>query len=506
MSSNKKYWEGRSVQREIESQIIVSKYLTKMEESLREAQHDILRQIESFYSKYANENQISIAEAKRYLTPNELRDFKNIDLKRFREMSLSRNPEYDRILNAVSYRVRISRLEALNLQIEMRMAELFSGVNGLQEYTYTGLVDVYQNSYYKTMFDLTKNGVMAGTVIALSDETMQEVLSYNWSGKEFSERIWGHQESTRRAIRKELERSFASGRSIQKTTKAIMDVTEVTLSRAEALVRTEANFFHNAATQKSYSDAGIERYEILATLDSRTSDICRHQDGKIYAEKDYKPGETAPPFHVRCRTTTIPYFDEEEYMGGEKRQSAEGLIDTISYEEWYEKYVKDDSQKVVAEKMNLNKAADKRQYGNYKEILGKEVPRSFAAFQEIKYNNPNKYTELKSLYREVIWQVKAQENLITGNVHKVEFIGPPNSVFDNYKEGILDSRRYYGPTGKPRLDIDFSDHGNSKNHPVVPHAHDWLKKENIDKVNREKKWRPLSKAEKIANQNVIRKE
>lgn len=68
MSSNKKYWEGRSVQREIESQIIVSKYLTKMEESLREAQHDILRQIESFYSRYANENQISIADAKKYLT------------------------------------------------------------------------------------------------------------------------------------------------------------------------------------------------------------------------------------------------------------------------------------------------------------------------------------------------------------------------------------------------------------------------------------------------------
>lgn len=340
MSSNKKYWEGRSLQREIESQIIVSKYLTKMEESLREAQHDILRQIESFYSRYANENQISIADAKKYLTPKELSDFRNIDLKRFRKMSLSGNPGYDRILNAVSYRVRISRLEALNLQIEMRMAELYSGVNGLQEYTYTGLVDVYQNSYYKTMFDLTKNGVMAGTVIALSDETIQEVLSYNWSGKEFSERIWGHQESARQAIRKELERSFASGRSIQKTTKAIMDVTDVTLSRAEALVRTEANFFHNAAAQKSYSDAEIERYEILATLDSRTSDICRHQDGKIYAEKDYKPGKTAPPFHVRCRSTTIPYFNESEYTVDEKRQSASGLIDSITYKEWFKKYVK----------------------------------------------------------------------------------------------------------------------------------------------------------------------
>lgn len=339
--SSKRYWEGRSAQREMESQIIANKYLAKMGESLREAQQDILRQIESFYSRYAIENQVTLKEARKYLTAKELKDFKNVDLERFRAMALAGNPEYDRILNAISYRVRISRLEALNLTIEMRMAELYGGLNGLQQYTYTGLAEVYQDSYYRTMFDLYKSGAIAGaSVKALTDRTMQEILSYNWSGKEFSKRIWGHQEATRQAIRKELERSFAVGRSIQKTTKAIVDITNVSRSRAEALVRTEANFFHNAAAQKSYEDAGIDRYEILATLDSRTSQICRKQDGKIYKESEYKPGETAPPFHPRCRTTTIPYFDEAEYMEHEKRQSANGLIDSMTYEEWYDKYVK----------------------------------------------------------------------------------------------------------------------------------------------------------------------
>lgn len=337
---SKKYWESRSAQRELESQLIASKYLARMDESLREAQQDILRQIELFYARYAVENQVFLAEARKYLTAKELKDFKNINLKKFRELSLSGNPEYNRILNATSYRVRISRLEALNLTIEMRMAELYGGANGLQHYTYTGLAEIYQDSYFRSMFDLAKQGIVSGTVAALSDKTMEEILSYNWSGKEFSKRVWGHQEATRKAIRKELERSFAAGRAIQKTTKAIVDITDVSRSRAEALVRTEANFFHNAAAQRSYVDAVIKRYEILATLDSRTSDTCKAQDGKIYAEKDFKPGETAPPFHVRCRTTTIPYFDESEYMAGEKRQSSNGLIDSMTYEEWFEKYVK----------------------------------------------------------------------------------------------------------------------------------------------------------------------
>lgn len=337
---SKKYWEGRAAQRELESQLIASKYLARMDESLREAQQEIIKQIESFYSRYAIENQVTLSEARKYLTAKELKDFKNIDLKRFKALSLAGNPAYDRILNATSYRVRISRLEALNLNIEMRMVELYGGANGLQQYTYSGLAEVYQDSYYRTMFDVYKSGAAAGTVKALSNKTMEEILSYNWSGKEFSKRVWGHQEATRIAIRKELERSFAVGRSIQKTTKAIVDVTDVSRSRAEALVRTEANFFHNAAAQKSYVDSGIDRYEILATLDSRTSRICRKQDGVIYKESDYKPGETAPPFHPRCRTTTIPYFDESEYMEHEKRQSADGLIDSITYEEWFEEFVK----------------------------------------------------------------------------------------------------------------------------------------------------------------------
>ena len=338
---SKNYWQGRAAQRELESQLIASKYLARMDEALREAQQDILREIESFYSRYAIDNQVTLAEARKYLNAKELKDFKNIDLKRFRAMSMETNPAYDRILNVTSFRVRISRLEALNLNIEMRMAELYGSTNGLQQYTYTGLADVYQNSYYKTTFDLVKQGgISAGTVAALKDQTLKEALTYNWSGQEFSKRIWGHQEATRLAIQKELERTFASGRSLQKTARAIMVKTDASYSRAEALVRTETNFFHNAAAREAYIDAGIDRYEILATLDSRTSKICQKQDGKIYKESEYKPGETAPPFHVRCRSTTIPYFDESEYMENEQRQSANGLVNSMTYEEWHEKYVK----------------------------------------------------------------------------------------------------------------------------------------------------------------------
>lgn len=336
-----KYWEDRALQRELEANLIAEKYTAQMQFRLKETQLQILRDIETFYLRYAADNQLTLEQAKVLLTVKDDALFKSVNLERFRAMAIEAVPENEALLKAVSSRVRISRLESLNLLIEMRMTELYGGKNGLQEYAYTGLMEVYQNSYYTTMFDLAQGGIVAGTTIAaLKDETMKEILSYNWTDKEFSKRIWTHKKEVLETIRAELEKSFSSGRSIAKTSKAIADKTNVAYSKAEALVRTEANFFHNYAAHNSYAEAGIEEYEILATLDSRTSDICQHQDGKIYKTTQYAPGKTAPPFHVRCRSTSVGVFDEDEYTDGEQRQSADGLIKSMHYEEWKANYVK----------------------------------------------------------------------------------------------------------------------------------------------------------------------
>lgn len=69
--------------------------------------------------------------------------------------------------------------------------------------------------------------------------------------------------------------------------------------------------------------------------------------------------------------------------------------------------------------------------------------------------------------------VKAVDSVvITANQHTMPVIGSPNTVVKNYNNGKLNTERYFDKDGKPYLDIDYSDHGNSKTHPVVPHEHD----------------------------------
>ena len=69
---------------------------------------------------------------------------------------------------------------------------------------------------------------------------------------------------------------------------------------AGRLIMTEEAYFSSAAQKDCFQDLGVEQYEIVATLDSHTSDICQNLDGQVFPMKDFEPGVTAPPFHVYC--------------------------------------------------------------------------------------------------------------------------------------------------------------------------------------------------------------
>ena len=154
--------------------------------------------------------------------------------------------------------------------------------------------------------------------------------------------------------------------------------------------------------------------------------------------------------------------------------------------------------------MLKNSSRDVKQYQRYKEVLRDSIG-SLAKFGQMKYNDSEKWKTISEAYTDVIWQKKALKNHNTGESHSVPYQGSPNSVYDNYKDGIIQRRRYYGNDGRPRLDIDMTDHGNPQEHPVVPHYHNWyLDKSGI--LKREAKHdNPLKLGHEIANKDILEK-
>jgi len=95
---------------------------------------------------------------------------------------------------------------------------------------------------------------------------------------------------------------------------------KVAANQIQTIVRTSVNQVQNQASQAVYAANSkvAPKYEYVATLDSRTSPICKRLDGRKFA---YNKGPT-PPQHFNCRSTTVPVVD---YEGLSKRKGFEDL-------------------------------------------------------------------------------------------------------------------------------------------------------------------------------------
>ena len=95
--------------------------------------------------------------------------------------------------------------------------------------------------------------------------------------------------------------------SVRQMAQAGGELTKLANHQIQTIVRTSVNQVTNQASQAVYAanKKVAPKYEYVATLDSRTSPICRRLDGQIF---DYNKGPT-PPQHFNCRSTTVPVVD-----------------------------------------------------------------------------------------------------------------------------------------------------------------------------------------------------
>lgn len=142
----------------------------------------------------------------------------------------------------------------------------------------------------------------------INKEAVKNIINEVWcaDGKSWSDRIWADKGKLQDELMSALMDCIIQGKSRDKVVAELAQRMGVSKSNANRLVRTELNHIQTRSAIDRYKEAGFEEYEILATLDKRTSEICRNQDGKKYKILQYNPGVTAPPFHPNCRTTIIP--------------------------------------------------------------------------------------------------------------------------------------------------------------------------------------------------------
>lgn len=355
---NAAYWKKRFQALENSQYQKTVAYYKDVQEQFRRATNDIQMDIEKWYRRLADNNEISLAAAKKLLKRSELEEFHwTVEeyIKYGEENAL--NARWMKQLENASAKVHISRLEAMKLQMQQHAELLFAEYEG-------GITDFLHNSfkenYYHTAFELAKGTEIGTNLHKIDTRKIDTIIKQPWAadGSNFSERIWKNKEYLVNNLYTELTQNIIRGATPQQAIDNLANQMNVSKRQAGKLLMTESAAISAAADYQCYRELGIEKYEILATLDNLTSKICQEMDGKVFELKDYEIGLTAPPFHPNCRSTTIPYF-EDEFTKGEKRAARSEetketyyVPSTMTYKEWKEEFIDKKVQKLKTWKID----------------------------------------------------------------------------------------------------------------------------------------------------------
>lgn len=342
---NSEYWKLRFEQLEQAQNGQGAAAFAEIEKQYKEAQKQIEGQIARWYQRFADNNGITLAQARQYLKGAALKEFQwdVQDYIKYGQDNALMGGWMKELENA-SAKYHISKLEALKIQTQQSLEVMFSKQMG----TVTGVMgDIFESGYYHTAYELQKGFNIGWDIAGLDQSQIEKVLSKPWAvdGKNFSERIWANKEKLISELHGELTQNIMLGADPQKAIDSLAKKMNTSKQNAGRLIMTEEAYFSSAAQRDCFNDLDVEQYEIVATLDSHTSDICRSLDGKHFPMKDFQAGVTAPPFHVYCRSTTVPYFDENFGDIGERaaRDEETGktyyIPDDMNYQEWKETFV-----------------------------------------------------------------------------------------------------------------------------------------------------------------------
>ncbi|MFR4648513.1 MAG: minor capsid protein [Megamonas funiformis] len=336
------YWIKRAEEREQEWN---KKSKGTIERELANYYKQALLRIEDdiavLYGRFAKDNKLTYAEASKMLTSNEFKQWR-MSLEEYLD-AIDKTADNKLLLelNTLAMRKRISRLDKLYGDTLKNLYRLGTdSENSMTKF----LSGAYKDNYYKNLFDIGKTIGIKSSVSEVDDKKIRKVLNNSWSGKNYSQRIWKNTDKLAKLIKNEITDGFHRGVSINKMAKLVQQRMNVGKYEATRLVRTEMNYVQNQAALDSIKDADMKYYIFLATLDKKTSTVCRAHDRKVYPVDSATPGTNMPPLHPHCRSTIAGNLTDYDTGRGKrtaKNKDGKRIIipAAMNYDDYYKVYI-----------------------------------------------------------------------------------------------------------------------------------------------------------------------
>ena len=440
---NDEYWKNRAEQLEKELHKQAQQTFSDVSAIFDRTIKDIDKSLGRWYARLTLNNELepSLAEAKRFLDNEEIQEFKWTvqDYIEHGEV-YGLTGAFAKELENASARVHISRLEAMKMDLKMAIEALYSQYLSIAN---EHLASIYAESYYHNAFNLFQGFGIGWTFARIDGNYLERLLAKPWAPDRynFSKRIWYNKEKLLDNVHKILTRHLILGSSADKPINELAKAMNTSKYNAGRLIMTESAYFAGEARNDCYKELGVKQYRIIATLDSRTSEICQEMDGKVFKQSEYEAGVTAPPFHVYCRTTTAPHHPNRD--NSKVKRIARGddgktyyVRGDMTYKEWREEYIGD------SERERANKHV-KRDYPESK--VNKSVVNSreyFKKFEKISDNatlNKNLFDSAREILKHRDGTLQEDLYLLHKETGEILY----KNTASNVKQGIQYTEKMY---------------------------------------------------------------
>lgn len=384
------YWQKRFEFLENQRNKVAIDTVQSITPAFNEAQAKIEKEINAWYGRFAKNNEISLQEAKKLLNTKELKEFRwdvQEYIKYGRENAIDQ--KWMKELENASARFHISRLEALKIRTQNAAEQAFGNeLDALDEMA----ARIYMDDYYHTAYEIQKGLGVGFDVSKIDQRKLDSIVSKPWTTDKmtFSDRIWKAKTQLLDSLHTELTQMCILGKEPDEVIRNISQRMGVSKGQAGRLVMTEAAYFGSVAQKDCFNDLDVEKYEVVATLDNRTSEVCQKMDGQVFDMKDFQAGVTAPPFHCWCRSCTAPWFadnDDGTRVARDEEGKTYEVPASMKYEDWKQCFV--DKTKDPADWLKLATAEDVIEAGKQVDEIRKAIklepdmfPPSFTATKQ----------------------------------------------------------------------------------------------------------------------------
>lgn len=297
MNTRDEYWQNKRVVAGMErNKEETLKVIKDVNVEYKKKLKDIKHEIADFYAKYGKGDVLDYSKITSKLDD---KDFNTMirDWDKF----VKKYPDMERFRDIRMNYYKLDRLQGLSNRIALHVAELGKVEEEMLKGTLKG---TFKKAFNNITNLFKKQSKISRDVEPLKDKRIDGLIKQKWlDGNNFSDRTWKDKAKLQNYLDKQLITDMATGKSYDDIYKNLAREMDTTFSNAKRLIHTEMANVQNMAHLEGIKKAGFNGFKISATIDSRTSSICRNKNGKTEFIEDYQVGVTAPPFHPYCRST-----------------------------------------------------------------------------------------------------------------------------------------------------------------------------------------------------------